>query len=92
MAQRLRLHTFKAKGVGSIPGQRTKILQMMQQEKNKQQTKKPIKTFVIGNSLAVQRLGRHDFTAKVAASVPGWGAKILQTVEHSHKQTNTTCH
>lgn len=36
-------------------------------------------------------MGRHDFTTKFAASVPGWGTKILQTVEHSQNQTNTTC-
>ena len=31
-----------------------------------------------GNSLAVQWLGRHAFTAEGAGSIPDWGTKILQ--------------
>ena len=31
-----------------------------------------------GNSLAVQGLGLHAFTAKDPGSIPGWGTKIPQ--------------
>ena len=35
-----------------------------------------------GNSLAAQWLGLHAFTAEGAGSIPGWGTKILQAVQH----------
>ena len=37
-----------------------------------------LKSATLGNSLAVQWLGLHVFTAEGAGSVPGWGIKIPQ--------------
>ena len=37
----------------------------------------------LGNSLAVQWLGRCAFTAEGRGSVPGWGTKIPQATQHS---------
>ena len=34
----------------------------------------------VGNSLVVQWLGLHTFTAEGAGSIPGWGTKIPQAV------------
>ena len=41
---------------------------------------------VLGNSLVVQGLGLHAFTAKGAGSVPGWGTKILQATHGAAKK------
>ena len=42
----------------------------------------------IGNSLAVQCLGVHNFTAECPGSIPGWGTKILQAKRHIQKSKN----
>ena len=42
-----------------------------------------------GNSLAVQWLGLHAFTAKGTGSVPGWGTKIPQASRGQKKQNKT---
>ena len=39
-----------------------------------------------GNSLVVQWLGLHAFTAEGAGSVPGWGTNIPQAEWHSQKK------
>ena len=39
-----------------------------------------------GNSLLVQWLGLHAFTAKGMGSIPGRGTKILQAVRHMAKK------
>ena len=39
----------------------------------------------LGDSLVVQWLGFHAFTAEGLGSIPGWGTKIPQTVQHSQK-------
>ena len=39
-----------------------------------------------GNSLAVQWLGLHSFTAEGLDSISGWGTKILQATRHSQKK------
>ena len=39
-----------------------------------------------GNSLVVQWLGLHAFTAMGPGSVPGWGTKILQTARCRQKK------
>ena len=41
---------------------------------------------VIGNSLVVQWLGVHAFTAQGLGSIPGWGTKILQDARCGQKQ------
>ena len=38
-----------------------------------------------GNSLAVQRLGLHTFTAEDTGSIPGWETKIPQAAQYSQK-------
>ena len=38
------------------------------------------------NSLTVQWLGLHAFTAEGSGSVPGWGTKIPQAVWHGQKK------
>ena len=40
----------------------------------------------VGNSLTVQWLGLHAFTAEGTGSVPGWGTKIPQAVWCSQKK------
>ena len=40
----------------------------------------------VGNSLAVQWLGLHAFTAEAAGSIPGRGTKIPQAVQHGQKK------
>ena len=35
-----------------------------------------------GNSLVVQWLGLHAFTAKSVGSIPGWGTEILQVARY----------
>ena len=42
----------------------------------------------IGNSLAVQCLGVHDFIAECPGSFPGWGTKILQAKWLNRKSKN----
>ena len=44
------------------------------------------------NPLAVQWLGLHSFTAKQCASVPGWGTKIPQAMQHSQNEHTHTHH
>ena len=39
-----------------------------------------------GNSLAVQWLGPHAFTAKGLSSIPGQGTKILQATQLGQKK------
>ena len=39
----------------------------------------------LGNSLAVQGLGPRALTAEGVGSIPGWGTKIPQAVQHSQK-------
>ena len=39
-----------------------------------------------GNSLAVQWLELHAFTAEGPGSIPGWGTKIPQAAQHSQKK------
>ena len=41
----------------------------------------------IGNSLAVQWLGLHAFTAKGMGSIPGQGTKIPQATQYSKNKT-----
>ena len=43
----------------------------------------------LGNSLAVQGLGLHSFTAKGLGSIPGQGTKILQAVPGKKKIPNS---
>ena len=43
---------------------------------NKINSKKFLKNFTIGNSLAVQWLGLGAFTAEGLGSIPVWGTKI----------------
>ena len=40
---------------------------------------------LLGNSLAIQRLGLCAFSAVGPNSAPGWGTKILQALLHSQK-------
>ena len=40
----------------------------------------------IQNSLAVQWLGLHDFTAEAPGSVPGWETKIPQAMWHGQNK------
>ena len=42
-----------------------------------------------GNSLAVQWLGLHAFTAVGLGSIAGWRTKILQAIQHSQKNPQT---
>ena len=42
----------------------------------------PHQECVAGNSLVVQWLGLHIFTAEGAGSIPCWGTKIPQAVRH----------
>ena len=44
-----------------------------------------LKNLKSGNSLVVQWLGLHAFTAEGASSIPGWGTKILQAAQRSQK-------
>ena len=47
---------------------------------------------VIGNSLAVQRLGLHTFTAEGVGSIPGQGTKIPQALRPKNKKvTRAIC-
>ena len=41
-----------------------------------------------GNSLAVQWLLLHAFTAEGPGSIPGWGAKIPQAVRRGREKNN----
>ena len=41
---------------------------------------------ISGNSLAVQWLRLHAFTAKGMSSIPGQGTKILQAVQYGQKR------
>ena len=41
---------------------------------------------VAGNSLVVQWLGLHAFTAKDVGSVPGWEIKILQAMQYGQTE------
>ena len=41
-----------------------------------------------GNSPAVQWLGFHAFTADGMDSIPGWGTKILKTVQCGQRKKN----
>ena len=41
-----------------------------------------------GNSLAVQWLGLHAFTAKGPGSIPGWGTKIPQALQSKKPPKN----
>ena len=43
---------------------------------------------MIGNSLVVQWLGLHAFTAEDLGSIPGWGTKIPQAVQNGQKKKN----
>ena len=43
----------------------------------------------LGNSLAVQGLGLHTFTAEGLGSIPGQGTKILQAVPGKKKKSLT---
>ena len=40
----------------------------------------------MGNSLEVQLLRFGDFTAKGMGSIPGWGTKILQSMQYDKKK------
>ena len=41
---------------------------------------------VVGNSLVVQWLGLHAFTAKDLGSIPGQGVKIPQAAKHGQEK------
>ena len=41
-----------------------------------------------GNSLAVQWLGLHTFTAMALGLIPGWGTKIPQAAQCGQKNPN----
>ena len=41
---------------------------------------------MLRNSLAVQWLGLHAFTAEGPGSIPDWGTKIPQAARHSQKK------
>ena len=56
----------------------------MSQEGNLEKNK--IWTNNCGNSLAVQWLGLHAFTAEGLGSVPGGGAKMPQAAQYSQKK------
>ena len=42
----------------------------------------------VGNSLAVQWLGLHPFTAEGPGSIPGWGARIPQAARCGQKNNS----
>ena len=42
----------------------------------------------MGNSLVVQWLGLHAFTAEGPGSIPGWGTKIPQAMRRGPKKNN----
>ena len=44
-----------------------------------------IKKLLRGNSLAIQWLGLHAFTAEGADSIPGWETKIPQAAQQGQK-------
>ena len=44
---------------------------------------------ILGNSMAVQWLGIHAFTAKDAGPIPGWGTKIPQASGPKKTKTKT---
>ena len=52
---------------------------------SEEEIRKREKAPCLGNSLAVQWLGLHAFTAEGAGSIPGWGTKIPKAVERSKK-------
>ena len=45
----------------------------------------------VGNSLVVQWLGLHAFTAKGAGSIPGRGTKIPQAAQNGQKKKFKLC-
>ena len=49
---------------------------------------KRVKRQFTGNSLADQWLELGIFTAKGPGSIPGWGTKVPQAIEHSQKYIN----
>ena len=46
-----------------------------------------VKTSMRGNSLVVQWLGLHVFTAKDMGSIPAWGTETPQAVQPKKKKT-----
>ena len=56
------------------------ILQLKKKKRKEKET--------TGNPLVVQRLGLHALTDKGPGSIPGWGTKIPQAVQHSQKNNN----
>ena len=40
----------------------------------------------LGNSLAVEWLGLHVFTAEGVGSIPGWGIRIPQATQRGQKE------
>ena len=40
----------------------------------------------LGNSLAVEWLGLHAFTAEGVGSIPGWGIRIPQATQRGQKE------
>ena len=50
-----------------------------------------LKLFHVGNSLVVQWLGLHAFTAKGEGAIPGRGTKILQTTQGGQKKKIIPC-
>ena len=49
---------------------------------------KRVKGQFTGNSLEVQWLELGTFTAKGPGSIPGWGTKVPQAVQHGQKNIN----